>query len=530
VTIEKFKSPSERMVNAMVRSETNRLTVSDGMKISGLSYDDVHKDLMLLSTITGGTIEVDEEGELIYSFPNGFNKILTQKNLGTRLKKVRKALGPPLMYMTRVSFGLMLLTSLAIIMMALASAQSSSRSSSNSKGSNDDDGDRRSSRRGGGLTINSYTMNIGRGPNIFDFMYYRPYGYYYYHHPGSSSGGRGGVSMMESFFSFVFGDGNPNHGFNERRLQRVAELIRRNDGLVVAEELAPYLDPPQAPLDATALQRLKVQIASQGGGGERERERERVRRAQRQQQLELAVPTTAATTTVVQESWALPAVVQFGGVPEVTEQGNIYYRFDLLKQDLSASAFDSSVGGGIGGGIGGGSMATEAAAEWAEEVEVPFSRASAAQQLLAGGLGLVNLGGVAWLGTALRRTVSVTLSRDVAALRALYPFLLGYALLYVALPALRAVDNTQRNTAIKRNNANRRLWAEYVSSNSNNRSSSSSSSSSSSGVGGGDDGFAAKLADVRASHSRRQQQLGGSTEPPRKKIVYTTAVEESDDV
>jgi hypothetical protein len=154
-------------------------------------------------------------------------------------------------------------------------------------------------------------------------------------------------------------------------------------------------------------------------------------------------------------------------------------------------------------------------------VEVPFSRANAAQQLLAGGLGLANLGGVAWLGTALRRTV--TLSRDVAALRALYPFLLGYALLYVTLPVLRAVDNTQRNTEIKRNNANRRLWAQYVSGNSNNRSNSN-------GVGGGD-GFAGKLADVRASHSsRRQQQLEGSTEPPRKKIVYTTAVEESDDV
>ena len=68
------------------------------------------------------------------------------------------------------------------------------------------------------------------------------------------------VSFFESFFSFVFGDGDPNRTFNERRLQRIAEVIRSKDGVVISEDLAPYLDPPYAPL--SAIQQADARIRS----------------------------------------------------------------------------------------------------------------------------------------------------------------------------------------------------------------------------------------------------------------------------
>ncbi len=88
------------------------------------------------------------------------------------------------------------------------------------------------------------------------------------------------MSFLESVFSFLFGDGNPNSDLEERRFKAIAQviytrtskfmtgirswclvqslgdrrsswltlrflsqLIRDNDGVVTAEQLAPYMNP-----------------------------------------------------------------------------------------------------------------------------------------------------------------------------------------------------------------------------------------------------------------------------------------------
>ena len=53
----------------------------------------------------------------------------------------------------------------------------------------------------------------------------------------------GGMSFLESVFSVLFGDGDPNADLEERRSKAVAKLIRAKGGAVTAEELAPYMDP-----------------------------------------------------------------------------------------------------------------------------------------------------------------------------------------------------------------------------------------------------------------------------------------------
>ena len=39
--------------------------------------------------------------------------------------------------------------------------------------------------------------------------------------------------------------------------------------------------------------------------------------------------SVAVTSTIVSESWVLPALIQFGGEPVVGEDGNIYYKFEV---------------------------------------------------------------------------------------------------------------------------------------------------------------------------------------------------------
>ena len=101
------------------------------------------------------------------------------------------------------------------------------------------------------------------------------------------------MSLPEAFFSFVFGDGDPNSALRAARVRALAGVIRQNGGAVVAEQLAPYLDPPR----------------NTARGDERN----------------------------IDESWVLPACLELGGRPEVGDDGTIVYVFDELTVSALAS-------------------------------------------------------------------------------------------------------------------------------------------------------------------------------------------------
>ncbi|CAN0343214.1 unnamed protein product, partial [Ectocarpus sp. 4 AP-2014] len=81
--------------------------------------------------------------------------------------------------------------------------------------------------------------------------------------------------ILESIFSFIFGDGDPNADMNQRRVEAAATLIRGNGGAVSAEQLAPLLTP------------------------------ETLR---------------SSDSSVVDESFVLPILTALDGAPEVTEE------------------------------------------------------------------------------------------------------------------------------------------------------------------------------------------------------------------
>jgi hypothetical protein len=55
------------------------------------------------------------------------------------------------------------------------------------------------------------------------------------------------TGFLESTFSYIFGDGNPNADIEQQRLKLLAAVIRSAGGAVTAEQLAPYLDPASLP-------------------------------------------------------------------------------------------------------------------------------------------------------------------------------------------------------------------------------------------------------------------------------------------
>merc|ERR1712146_175962 len=121
-----------------------------------------------------------------------------------------------------------------------------------------------------------------------------------------------------------------------------------------------------------------------------------------------------------------------------------------------------------------------------------------------GALGAANLVGVAWLGGILRRMTVMT--RQAATLRSLYPFLMGYALFYVAFPLYRYMHLSKRNEQIRQSNMNRKLWSSFVNKTR-------------------DVHLKSKVEDVLTYTKARADEGQGP-----KKIIYTTAVEQDEDL
>ena len=219
------------------------------------------------------------------------------------------------------------------------------------------------------------------------------------------------MGFLESVFSFVFGDGDPNERLEQRRWAEVGKLIRRAGGAVTAEQLAPLLEPPR-PLGRGAT-------------------------------------SLAGASAYEDESFVLPALTRFSGVPAVTPGGGIVYRFPELAVTAAPDGGDDDDDGHGG---------TAAAPAPLAEQPWQFSAASPFNLALTVALGFGNAAGVVFL-TSLVNDPSLMAdaggSDTVAAIALLLPALQAYAALFFGLPAARWVRLQLRNAAIEARNSAR---------------------------------------------------------------------------
>jgi len=197
----------------------------------------------------------------------------------------------------------------------------------------------------------------------------------------------------------------------------------------------------------------------------------------------------------------LPAIEELGGKPEVDEDGTIIYLFDELT--ISALASDASViladpalasissmsAGELSELASERSLPTQGSdadslrdtlRQWAsgqlegdqatlfpegclDERQEPFSNADGGQLAAAAALGFVNFGGAAYLGSLLSAIPpAAQVDGELALLQAGFPFLLAYAIAYLAIPAIRFVSLQASNAQIEQRNANRRAWRDAL--------------------------------------------------------------------
>lgn len=451
------KIPSKPVIDAVIEAKSDYVVASDIATRAGVSLSQARKDLTTLASLSRGDISVSEDGELIYEFPPNLNSVLSSNSAKYEaLQKFEKA-WPTIFWGVRVTFGVALLASIALVFSTIFVLQSSS--------SEDSDNGRENDRGRGGRSM-SFGGGGFWGPSPFDFFYYRPYGYYgYYGQNDFDQRDPEEMGFLESIFSYVFGDGNPNAGLEEKRLSLAAQMIRENNGAVTAEQLAPYCDAPDP--DAMA-------------------------------------------TTYVDESFVLPIVSQLDGEPRVTDDGDIIYVFPDLQVSASASPVlaRASESGMIlkRAGLPPGASAREiqdllringiptrgvrekqelidlleralppmtpdeeaelnqADPTMLQEREYKFSLASGTNKFFAGALGVVNLGGALYLGNLLNQYAlfGVRLPSFLGVAQTFYPALLLYAILFNAIPIGRNFWISSQNTKIQQRNKSRRKWRELA--------------------------------------------------------------------
>lgn len=274
-------TPNPRIMKA-VEYLGYRVTVGDVATQAGLEVNLAQQGLLALASDAGGHLQVADSGEIVYLFPRDFRNVLRNKFFRLQLKEWWDKIWRVLFYLIRISFGIVLLVSIALIFLAIIIIVTASSASQD----NDDQRDY----GGGGL----FLPNFWLGPDFF-WVFYPDYYDRSYERQRSagdvSRRGRSGdeqpMNFLEAIFSFLFGDGDPNRDLEARRWQAIGTVIRNNQGAVVAEQIAPYLD-------------------DLGQGYARE-----------------------------YEEYMLPVLTRFNGQPEVSPDGDLVYHFPELQTTVS---------------------------------------------------------------------------------------------------------------------------------------------------------------------------------------------------
>ncbi|KAJ6792920.1 uncharacterized protein M6B38_114035 [Iris pallida] len=388
VETDKLPSDVRNRTMAAVDSCGGRVTIGDVAGRAGLKVSEAERALQALAADTGGFLEVSDEGDVLYVFPRDYRSKLVAKSFRMKVEPLLDKVKAGAEYLIRVSFGTALIASILLVYTTII-ALISSRSDEDNRG-----------RRGGRSYDSGFTVFFS--PSDL-FWYWDPY---YYRRRQIRT--NGGMNFVESVFSFVFGDGDPNQGLEEERWKMIGEYIASNGGVVTAEELAPYLD---------------------------------------------VLPINETTDD---ESYILPVLLRFDGQPEVDDEGRILYRFPSLQRTASSqrSRGKEYVGKKWSEWVDG-------ATKYFEEKKWLFSKAGASEKAMAIGLGALNLFGVVVLGSMLKNT-TVAPAGFISFVADIFPALQIYAASFFAIPLFRWFLLRKRNADIEKRNLGRKQRAQVL--------------------------------------------------------------------
>ncbi|MEO0769983.1 MAG: hypothetical protein AAFY72_11215 [Cyanobacteria bacterium J06649_4] len=103
-----------------VESLGYRVTVGDVASRAGLNVEVAQQGVLALASETQANMQVAESGDVAYVFPRNFRGVLRNKYWQLRFQEMLSKIWQVVFYVVRVSFGIMLLVSIAIIAIAIS--------------------------------------------------------------------------------------------------------------------------------------------------------------------------------------------------------------------------------------------------------------------------------------------------------------------------------------------------------------------------------------------------------------------------
>lgn len=263
------QTQQKQIVIKAIDSLGRRVTPADVATKTGLPILVATSELNKVATETGGHLEVSKQGDVAYTFAPAFQTAYLATGIKKSLLSIWNGIFSVGFFLLRISFGIMLIVSfLLVVVLVIAVILYSSR-----------DGD-----RDGGDNFSGFHFGFFDYLILRDLLWWgtysstRTYPYEVTEYRDPYGRDKPKSNFLFDVFSFLFGDGNPNARIEEKKWKLIAQLIRRNNGVVTAEQLAPYT-------------------------GSHPRN----------------------------EDGVLPVLVRFDGKPEVTEKGDIVYLFPSLQ-------------------------------------------------------------------------------------------------------------------------------------------------------------------------------------------------------
>jgi hypothetical protein len=258
-----------------------RVTCGDVATHAGIDLEQARSGLLDLANQTGGHLQVTTTGELIYAVPKDFRQILLRKSVELRFKDWLSKIWTALFYLVKISFGILLIASISVVYLTILGLTLAALFGSDG-GDCGDCGD-----CGGGngscvLDICNWGNSSSSTPVILNTGEY----YQSQRTPIREKTTRKSLNFLEAVFSVLFGDGDPNADLERRRWSYIGNMIHRNQGVAIAEQIAPFLD-------------------DLGERSDRE-----------------------------YENYMLPVLSKFNGIPEVSPTGQLVYHFPDLQTTL----------------------------------------------------------------------------------------------------------------------------------------------------------------------------------------------------
>ncbi|MCT0225475.1 hypothetical protein [Synechococcus sp. CS-1328] len=378
------RSAAERPLLRLLGERGSTLTAGEAAARTGAPLELVERELLALAVASGADLRVGNDGTVAYRFPRHLRRRLLARSFRLRLEAVLAWLGRQLFRLIRLSIGsvlvlLVLLVTLTLLVVGLVQLLRS------------DDG----VEAVGGLLLDGLQL-LGQ---CIASLRIEPPGRRELRATKPDQQRQRITLFLESVFSVLFGDGDPNRQLEPRRWRRIGCFLSHQGGAVIAEDLAPLLDLPTRPAD-------------------RERASE------------------------IADAAMLPVLLRFDGRPEVSEQGDLAYHFPSLQ--VRSGRPEAAIWGSQPDAPGTPSPPLR-------ERRIPFSRTSSRQRWIYGGLS----GSLLVLSPMLFDLIRPT----PALLAVLAWFSIGYALLLLLLPLLRLPLLRWRNRRISQRNRRRRSWS-----------------------------------------------------------------------